>query len=180
VVSDVRSCVRPSPPATTGTNGGHLAPGRTLREHSSAPALSLAGCRSRRRHHRHSRPAKARSTGGRTLLPKPVKRTGPRAEASDHGHASQLLSGPRHCDAVCCAQHAAVRKQSSRSLSSDDPPTRATDSKVQIRCACSTVLIGARTRSKSLSRGASPAAGCSPPDVETRSFLVWHDVTCSC
>ena len=108
----------------------------------------------------------ARSAGGRTLLPQAIERTGPHAEASDHGQASQLLGGPQHCDAVCRAQHPAVRKQSSRGLSSTDPPTRATDAAIQIRRACITILVGAWTRSKSLSRGASPLAGCSPPDVE--------------
>jgi putative transposase len=53
-----------------------------------------------------------------------------------------------------------------RSLSSADPPTRATDAEVQIRRACATFSLGARTRSESLSRGTSPATGCSLPAVE--------------
>ena len=37
------SCLRPPPPVPTGTTGRHVAPGRTLREHSRAPSTISGG-----------------------------------------------------------------------------------------------------------------------------------------
>jgi len=67
---------------------------------------------------------------------------------------------------LCRSQHEAVREQSSGSLSSTNPPTRATDAGVQIHRSRATILVGTRHRSESLSRGPPPATGCSPPCVE--------------
>ena len=111
-------------------------------------------------------PAQARSAGGRTLLPEAIERAGPCATASDHGQASQLFGGPRPHDALRCAHHDAVREQSSRSLSSTNPPARAPDAEVQIYRSRATILVGTRPRAESLSRGPSPATGCSPPCIE--------------
>lgn len=97
---------------------------------------------------------------------KAIERTGPHAETSDHETASQLFGGPQHCDAICSAQHAAARKQSSRGLSSTDTLTRTADAAIQICRACTTIPVAAWARSKSLSRGAPPLAGGSSPGVE--------------
>src|SRR3989442_10340951 len=100
--------------------------------------------------------------------------------AFDHRQASQLLGFPRPRDAFRRSQHEAVREQSSRSLSSTDPPTRATDAEVQIHRSRSTIPVRARTRSESLSRGASSATGCSPPSVENPLLSCVDQVTCAC
>ena len=55
---------------------------------------------------------------------------------------------------------------SSRSLSSADPPARATDAEVQIPGSRATILVGARDRSESLSRESALAPSCSPPCTE--------------
>src|SRR5229473_755324 len=52
--------------------------------HIRAPAVSLAGCRPRRRRDRHPPPTQARSACRRPLLPEAVERTGPDATAPDH------------------------------------------------------------------------------------------------
>jgi putative transposase len=51
------------------------------------------------------------------------------------------FGGPWPRDARCCSHHAAVPEQSSRSLSSTDSPTRATDAQVQIHRSRATIVM---------------------------------------
>ena len=91
------------------------------------------------------------------------RRRGERSSSTAPSHATICAIGMRpHAR----SQHAAGREQSSRSVSSTDPPTRATDAKLQVHDSRATILVGARIRSESFSRGASPATGGPSPCVE--------------
>jgi len=76
------------------------------------------------------------------------------------------LAAPYHGHALCCPSHDAAREQSSRSLSSTNSPTRASNAKVQIHGSRATILVGTRRRSESLWRRPSSATGCSPSSLK--------------
>ena len=86
--------------------------------------------------------------------------------------------GSRPRNALCRAQHDAVREQSSRSLSSADPPTRTTDAKPPAHAQRFLSVHGLVRNLFRVGRHLLQAAH--HRGLRTRSFLAWNDVTCAC
>jgi len=87
--------------------------------------------------------------------------------------ATQLFGRPPRGDAVGGAQHPTVRKQSCRSLSPADPPSRGSDTPVQIGRPSAAIPVRARHRPQPVSCRPSLIESGPPPHVVV-DFITRH------
>lgn len=170
MVSEVWCGVRTKAQAARRTPGRHLAPGRAFRDDPGQAAVSVAGCRSRRRRNRHPRPAVTQLPCGRALLAQATERPGRRTVAVGHRQAEELWRGAPDHHAFSHPRNKAVLEQPSRGLPPADATARETDAPVQVRWASAALPLGSRGHPEPLPSRATPRELSQPPNAP-RSLL---------